>query len=283
MVLESLINPFKAEKDPWEMFFIGLLYNTVAIFLSVWIFAKYASLVMVFLTVLACSPLIYYTIKLEEKKDLEIEGERRLLREHARALSFFMFLFLGITVSCAVWYVVLPARMDGSLFSIQTETISSINSNITGLSVNQLSILTRIFMNNVKVLIFCILFAFVYCFGAVFILTWNASVIGVAMGNFFRTHFTEYMNAAGLLKAAGYFHIGSLSLLRYALHGIPEILAYFIGGLAGGIISVAIMKHDFGTKSFERILLDSSDMIIISIAMLFFAAILEVFVTPVFF
>lgn len=283
MVLEDIINPFNAEKKPWELFFVGFLYCSIAIFLSWWIFAKYASLVLVFLTVLACTPLLYNTIKMEEGKDVELEGEKTLLREHAKALSFFMFLFFGITVACAFWYIALPGKSTGYLFTIQTETITSINSNITGLSVNYLQMFNRIFMNNIKVLIFCILFAFVYGMGSIFILTWNASVIGVAIGNFFRTHFSAYATAAGLVKLAGYLHIGSLSLLRYALHGFPEILAYFVGGLAGGIISVAVIKHDFGTKTFEKILLDSSDLIIISLAMLLLAALIEVFVTPMVF
>ncbi|MFH0977809.1 MAG: stage II sporulation protein M [Candidatus Woesearchaeota archaeon] len=283
MVIEDIINPFKAEKKPWELFFIGFLYCSIAIFLSLWIFQKYASLVMVFLTVLACTPLIYNTVRMEESKDIELEGEKTILREHAHALSFFMFLFLGVTLACALWYIVLPTKTSVNLFTIQTETITSINSNITGLSVDYFAIFTKIFMNNVKVLIFCILFAFVYGMGSMFILIWNASVIGVAMGNFFRTHFAAYATAAGLVKIAGYFHISALSILRYAIHGFPEILSYFIGGLAGGIISVAVIKHEFGTQSFEKILLDSSDMIIISVLMLVIAAGLEVFVTPLFF
>ena len=69
MVLESLINPFKAERKPWEMFFIGFLYSSVGIALSLWIFKDQASLIMVFLTVMACIPVVYNTIKYEEKKD----------------------------------------------------------------------------------------------------------------------------------------------------------------------------------------------------------------------
>jgi hypothetical protein len=34
MVFESLINPIKAEKKPWEMFFIGIVYSSVAVILS---------------------------------------------------------------------------------------------------------------------------------------------------------------------------------------------------------------------------------------------------------
>lgn len=283
MVLESIINPLAAEKKPWEMLILGFVYSTIAIFLSLWIFQEYASLVMVFLTVLACTPIMYNTIKLEEEKDMEIIEEKTLLKEHSKALMFFMWLFIGITLSCAFWYIILPGTIHTNLFSIQSETITSINSKITGLSINHMAILTKIFLNNIKVLIFCILFAFIFGAGAIFILTWNASVIGVAMGNFFRSHFSDYATASGLVKTAGYFHIGSMSLLRYAIHGVPEILSYFVGGLAGGIISVAVAKHDFNTSKFENILLDVSDLIILSIIILALAALLEVFVTPLFF
>jgi len=99
MVLESIINPLKAEKEPWEMLVIGFIYCSVAILLSLWIFEGNASLVMVFLTVLASVPLMYSTIKMEEEKDLKMEEEKALIKEHGKALSFFVFLFLGITTA----------------------------------------------------------------------------------------------------------------------------------------------------------------------------------------
>ena len=134
-----------------------------------------------------------------------------------------------------------------------------------------------------KVMIFCILFSFLYGSGAIFILTWNASVIGAAVGNFIRNHVSTFAETAGMSGFATYMHAGSLSLLRYSIHGIPEIAAYFIAGLAGGILSVAIIRHDFGTSKFEQVLLDVSDLILIGIFVLFAAAMLEVYVTPAFF
>ena len=92
MVLESLLNPLKAERKPWEMFFIGFLYSSIAILLSLWIFRDQASLVMVFFTVMACVPIVYNTMKLEESKDLVISKEKVLLKEHNKAIIFLMFL-----------------------------------------------------------------------------------------------------------------------------------------------------------------------------------------------
>jgi uncharacterized membrane protein SpoIIM required for sporulation len=283
MVIESLTNPLKAEHRPWTLFFIGIIYSTLGVFLSLWIFREYASLVMIFLISLACVPLVYATIRFEEKKDFEILKQSLLLKEHSKALTFLMFLFLGITVSLTFWYLVFPTDISSNLFAVQTGTIVNINNQVSGNAVSAPTILTRIFLNNFKVLLFCLLFSFIYGLGAIFILTWNASVIAAALGNFIRVNMAKYVSAVGFLKVGAYLQVSSLGFMRYAIHGIPEILAYFVGGLAGGIISIAIIKHDFGTPSFSRIVFDSADLIMVSIALLVFAAIVEVYITPVLF
>jgi len=279
VVLESLINPKKAEGHPLEMFVIGLVYSSVAIFLSLWIFRDYASLVMVFLTVFASVPLVYSVISIEEEKDSESESESFLLKEHSKAVMVFVFLFLGNLASFTFWYVFLPEGIIQTLFSVQTETIRSINAGVVGFSVGG-DFLMQIFSNNVKVMIFCILFAFLFGAGAIFILTWNATVIAAAIGSFIRSNIAAYAETAGFDKITGYFHASSSGLLRYIIHGIPEITAYFVAGLAGGIISVAVIRHDFGTQKFKKILMDSIDLIVIAILLLVVAAMIEVFVTP---
>jgi uncharacterized membrane protein SpoIIM required for sporulation len=287
MVLEYIVNPFRAEKNPKRMFFVGFLYCSVAILLSLWIFPSNASLVMVFLTVFAATPLFYNTIKYEEKKDTEDLEEKQLLKEHWKALSYFIYMFLGITLAVAAFYVFLPSKFLDSLFSVQMQTFVDINSNaintgVTANALNYLGVFSRIFFNNLKVLIFCILFAFIFGMGALFILTWNASVIGVAIGNFIRSNLAK-LGGFGFSTLGNYFSVISIGLFKYAIHGIPEILSYFVAGLAGGIISVAVIKHDFGTRNFEKILLDCSDLLILSIILVFVAALLEVFVTPLIF
>ena len=283
MVLESLLNPLKAEKRPWEMFFLGFVYSSVAILLSLWIFKDHASLIMVFLTVMACVPIVYNTMKLEESKDLEISREITLLKEHNKAIIFLMFLFFGITLSFVTWYIFLPSDTLNLVFDKQTSTIQSINNQVSGNAYQQFSTFTRIFLNNIKVLAFATLFAFIYGAGAIFILTWNASVIGTAIGNFIRSNLSEYVGLLGFEKFAGYFSVVSIGLLRYILHGIPEILAYFYGGLAGGIISVAIIKKHYKDERFSHIVFDISELLIIAIAFLLVAAFLEVFITPLLF
>ncbi len=283
MVLENILSPEKAEQKPLLMIFLGFLYTSLAMFLSYFIFETYSSVFMIFLATLAATPTIYRIMKMEEQKDLTDMEERILLKEHSKALKSFMYLFIGATLCFTFWYSVLSATTTGILFQSQISTINSINTGTT-LSTGNLmdpgQAFTKIFFNNLKVLLFCILFSFLYGAGAIFILIWNASIVGAAIGSFIKTSVQNLiLNSCGA-NAGGTFCAVSVGLLRYAVHGIPEILAYFVAALAGGIISIAVINHDFASRKFEHILLDSADLLMLSIAILFIAALVEVFITP---
>lgn len=282
MVLEALITPIQAEKRPWQMFFLGVLFSLVGIGFSLWVFEGQSSLVMVFLIVMACIPIVYNTLQLEEEKDENSDGEAYLLKEHARALSVFMFLFIGITVAIAFIYVFVPESYIGSLFNVQSQAILDVNSRISGNIISP-EALPLIFFNNLKVLIFCIIFAFIYGVGALFILVWNASVIGVALGDFIRSQLSSVASTLGYLGASHYLQAISLGVIRYATHGVFEILAYFVAGLAGGIISISVVRHNFGTPQFDKILLDVTGLFMIALFFLFVGAVVEVYMTPLFF
>ncbi len=286
-MLEMLINPQKAEKRPWEMFFIGAFYATVSLMLVKWIFAgdpvlsKYTGILVVTFTVMFSIPFIYVSLKNEEQKDMEIEGFTRLLQEHSKAMLYLMFLFLGFIVAFSFWYIVFE---DGNQnFRAQIETYCMINKPshfeecVSEYGVQHITKTTafltakdkivNIFANNIYVLIFTLVFSLIFGAGAIFILAWNASVISAAIGIFSKS------NLANL----------PLGLARYMIHGIPEIGAYFIGALAGGIVSVAIVNHDVHNEKFWVILQDSLNLIIISVIILFLAALVEVFITPALF
>ncbi|HLD42755.1 MAG TPA: stage II sporulation protein M [Candidatus Nanoarchaeia archaeon] len=281
MVFEALINPKRPVKHPTEMIALGAFYASLALLLAVWIFESNAGLVMVFFVVMAYAPFFYYTIKLEEKKDMTGMGEEPLLKEHGRVVSLFIYFFIGVTLATAFWYVVLPE--SGSIFSIQQKTIADINTAVTTGAVAAEKLLPVIFFNNLRVLVLCVLFSLFYGFGALFILSWNASVIGVAVGNFMKNHIAQYAGLLGLEKVSVYFTAASLGFLRYAIHGIPEVLAYFIGGLAGGILSVSIIRRDFRKENFQKVVIDVVDLLLIAVFILLVAALLEVYLTPLLF
>ncbi len=284
-MFEMLINPKKAERKPWEMFFVGVFYASISVILVNWVFnqdpvlSKSSGIIIVTFTVMFSLPFIYYTLKLEEQRAGQRLGSIRLLKEHRRALYAFIFLFMGFVIGYSFWYMMLPTTTS---FKAQIETYCAINrpANFeecvvqygakdvqgTQFATNK-ERLFLIFANNIYVLIFTIIFSLIFGAGVIFVLAWNASVIAAAIGVFSQSSLSAL----------------PVALMRYMVHGIPEIAAYFVAALAGGIISIAVIRHEIGTERFWNILQDSLNLIILSVVILFLAAIMEVFITPLFF
>ena len=284
MVLEMLANPGNAERKPWELFFIGIVYSSVALLSGLLVFRAHAGVAMVFFTTLGCMYFVQKLLRMEEAKDQSIRGELQILKEHGKALSVFVFLFLGFVVAFSVWYVFLPGEASHQVFGVQEKAIQCINNpGVQGCATGTAEDFFRIFFNNVRVLLLTLGFAFFYGAGAIFILAWNAAVVGTAVGIFVRNGLGTLAGGLGIGSVASYFGLFSVGLLRYMTHGIFEITAYFMAALAGGIISIAIARHDFRSPEFRKVLFDSVDVIALAVGVLFFATVIEVFVTPLFF
>ena len=280
MVLEALFNPFTVKKKPWQMFTAGFLYTIVSLAIAYVVFKEISGILMVFLIVIATLPMLYTTIKNEEELDLKSDRELTLLKEHTKVLIFLMFLFFGITTALVLVYIFLPIDIVNSIFPLQQKAIDSVNTamnmEVTG-NITKIGLFSRILVNNLKVLFFCLIFSLLYGTGAIFILTWNASVIATAIGNVVKL---EIGNSIGLSSFAGYVGIASFSFFKYMTHGILEIAAYFIVGLAGGIISIALIKHNLEDR---RVLIDALDLVLIGLGLIFVAGIVEVYITPILF
>lgn len=278
MVLESLIKAKDAEQRPFRMLYVGFFYSTLGLFLAAWIFGSYASLSAIFLTTIPLIVIMVKVMKLEERKDLEIHGEAELLKEHEKALKLFIFLFLGMVLAYSFWFTILPEEVGKNLFSFQIEILESITGRSVGYTTN-LNLLEEILLNNFKVLGFSILFSFIYGAGAIFILTLNASIVGVFAGDILREALSEFAGFTNFQYLYDYFQTFPFPYC-ILIHGIPEMASYFMGALAGGIISFAVVNHDFKSREFRVILMDSLDLIIIALILWLIAGFAEVFVTP---
>ncbi|MEM3091040.1 MAG: stage II sporulation protein M [Candidatus Pacearchaeota archaeon] len=286
-MLESIVNPKKMEKGPWKMFFVGLVYAALSLLLVKWFFindivlSQYAGMIVVLFCVMFSLPFIFYVIKQEEYEDEEVFGFWEVWRIHKDAIYSFMWLFFGFVVAFSFWYIFLQ---DSNLFNAQIETYCRINSGgdikncVKGYSFESLKgtgtgavtkevRLLSIIENNVYVMIFTLLFSLIFGAGAIFILAWNASVISAAI-----VIFTKYS-----------IENIPFGIARYMIHGFPEIAAYFITALAGGIFGVGILRNGINGKRFFHVLENVVILLFIAIIILLFAAIIEVYFTPLFF
>ena len=278
MVLESLGHPVRLEKKPSELFFLTFSYCVIAILLSIWVFPQYAGLTMVFFTVMAAIPIMINIIMFEERKLLA----RPKTEHHKDTLMFFVSLFMGMVSAYTLFFVLMPEETVKSLFEIQLSTISGVNNHIAEMvSGNFLGdFFPIIVINNLKVMIFALLFSFIYGSGAIFILTWNASVIAVAIGSVIREIIASAALGVGAVSIGTYFTAISTGMARYLIHGIPEIGAFFIAGLAGGLISIGMLRYELFDDNFGLIMKDALFLTLVAAILIIFAAVIEVSISP---
>lgn len=285
-MIEMIINPKNAEKGPWKMFFIGIIYASLSLLLTHFFFSKdgvlsqYSGMIVVTFTVMFSLPYMYYMIKQEEAEDELAEGIFSVLKVHKDALYSFMWLFFGFIIAFSFWFIILQ---NSILFNAQIETYCRINNpgNIgdcvsrynfqqkiipTGAATKEMRFLS-ILENNVYVMIFTLIFSLIFGAGAIFVLAWNASVISAAISVFTNYQIEEI----------------PLGILRYMIHGFPEIAAYFVTALAGGIFGVGILRNGFKNGKLLRIIENTIILLFISIIILIIAALLEVYITPILF
>jgi len=225
---------------------------------------------------------MYFLMKKEEIDDEKAEGFSGIWKMHKDAIYAFIFLFLGFIIAFSFWYIVLQ---DSNLLNAQIKTYCMMNEirdievcatkysfntpvelKLTGAFTKEARFFSLL-ENNFYVMVFTLLLSLIFGAGAIFVLAWNASVIAVAISVFTENKITGI----------------PLGIGRYMIHGFPEVTAYFIAALAGGIFGVGIIKKGKMEGKLQTITRNVIILIFIALILLIIAAAIEVYITPLLF
>ncbi|MBI2543117.1 MAG: stage II sporulation protein M [Candidatus Aenigmarchaeota archaeon] len=263
MVLESIISARQAVRHPVWMFFIGVFIAAISLFISFLVFPQsigmFTSIVITFIM----TPLMVNLLLREEvvtEVELRRNERQNFLQRHKNIITVYVAFFSGVIISLSLIFLFLPEATVNSIFQDQINAINIIRGSFLFSST-----FLKISLNNIGVLLIAFLFSLIFGSGAIFILAWNASVLSTAIG----------LTA----KSVGGLHGIPIALMTYLPHGIFEIMAYFLGGIAGGILSAALMKRK--TKLFSIIVKDSLKVLGLAIFLLLVGAVIETFVIVV--
>ena len=266
-MLELLLRPKNAEKRPWDVFLIAVMFSVVGIAFAVQIFPAQASVFSVSLITIMFMPFFQKMFSAEEKKDYKLH--KNILARHRKLIYIFGVFFIGLIVSMSFIYVFFPNARGA--FSMQEDWYRSQGRTITGHATADADFST-FFLNNTQVLLMIFLLSTLFGAGALFILVWNASVIAVYVGFVINSFIRN-----GISSQLAYILGVPVGLGSIALHGIPEIAAYFVAALAGGMLSVGILREKF-RGHFEKIFVDSLIFLALAEALIIIAAFLEAYV-----
>src|SRR3989344_5774947 len=288
MVVESIIGPRTAERNPSEIIVLAFIFVSMAIGVVDYLKIEPPGIMLIMFTLIPSIPFLINLFKLEEE---ELEHETvlgsRTIRRHFPVILVLLAFFVGLTIGYTFWYLFLeqtdPAKA-AAFFDPQLDELKRIQElrnqlsgdfvaggaqPITANAVNGGSVMAFIFFQNMRVLALVILGSLIYGAGSVFIIIWNASIIGVFLGNVARKFVFHEAPQFSLIPGLSY---GVLGLIP---HGTFEALAYLTGALAGGILSSALTRKIWGTQEFKPIFIDVMKLVAVSVAFIFVGAMIE--------
>lgn len=280
MVLESLTSVENARKHPFTLFFITFAITTASLFVAYHTFPESSSVLAIAFVAFAFMPIIHdLLVKSEEEEIDEDDMPFAFIATHFDVIHIYGWIFVGMILTYSFWSVVLPEEngqcsgfgcilpAKSEIFSEQNKVYGGITGKVTGGSecFNEGTktferCFTLIFNNNTWVMLLAIIFSFIWGAGALFLLGWNASVIGLFIG----LEITSRSLGAGVARAVSYLP-----------HGIPEIMAYFVAAIAGGIISAAISKKKFREHELRIVFIDTVLLLVLAVVTLLIGAFIE--------
>jgi hypothetical protein len=282
MVLESIIGERNIRAHPIYVFFLAILVSAGGIFFANLLFPTHAAVLSVAFITIGLVPLVFNVLADEEAE--EVVSRRHFstfFARHFNVIMLYVWIFIGIIVAFAFYYAIIPAPQRAVMFDEQIKSFCSISGECKsgvpfsiggrasamglGACLSNSSTLTSctlfIFENNAGVLLFTIVLSLLYGVGSIFIIAWNASILGIFFGETF-------------LSGA---HVKWVSMANSMLlgHGPPELLGYVFGALAGAILSAMVAKGDFSSHGASIIIKDVFFLSLLAIFSVAYGAVTE--------
>ncbi len=266
MVLESLFSTNKIESRPADMLILSIIVSFASLILSYFVFPEYTGVIFPLLVTVGMAPAFYRILAYDEKTEEEqAKGKIResFFQRHGKTIWLFSLFFIGVFLVTFSASLLMAEKDAAFFFKPQIDSIIFAKS-ASGNMLSQ-NIFGTIFLNNMKIILFAFVLSLVLSTGALWILGWNASVLGIYF--------------AGLLKK-GLFAEFASSTLGIFPHAPLELAGYFLAGIAGGILSAGLIreKHNFRGKEFMLVFRDSLLLLSIAVLAIVIGALAEVYV-----
>lgn len=254
MVLEKLIESKYSRKNPLIIFIFGLIVSFIALFISYTVFKESTGLFTIVIITLTVVPFMADVLR-REVVETEMTGEKQnFFQRHGDVIMAYVAIFCGMVLAMSITFVILPQDVVEKIFSEQIREINIIQGKFTFESE-----FLKIVSNNMSVLLLTFLLSFLIGAGSILIIAWNASVLAAAIG--------LIAQSFGGVKGI------PIAVLTFIPHGSFELVAYFIGAIAGGMISVASTRKR--STKFSYIFIDSLKLLMISFILLIIGGAIE--------
>ena len=273
MVLEHVFPEDWLERKGRYAFVLGIIYSVIGLLIASVLFPGDPALVAVAFTSLLLLPELYKIFSIEERRE-SVEKHvtlRGLWRDDMDIIRIYIFLFLGIILVYAVGAIAMDGMQANTLFREQLEI--RFGQGFAGQAAGGIfsgDLFYELLSNNFMVMIACFILALLTGDGAIFLITWNASVWGTIFG----------ITAKGAASFTGGnpFVVFGLVMLIVFPHMIIEAMAYFIAAISGSVISKDVILEKFASHRFWEVFGFNLYLFLFALIFLVVGALVETFV-----
>ena len=274
MVLEHIFPEDWLEQKGRYAFILGIVYSIIAILIASVLFPGDPALVAVAFTSMLLLPELYKIFSIEERQESMEKHVTMgaLWRDDLEIVRIYVFLFLGILLTYSLGTILLPGLQTNELFREQLEI--RLGEGFAGHAVAgglfTSGLFYELLSNNFLVLIACFILALLTGDGAIFLITWNASVWGTIFG------FTA--KTAAEFSGQSPIAVFGLVMLVVFPHMMLEAISYFLAAISGSVISKDVLLEEFASERFMEVFGFNLYLLVFSLVVLVAGALVEAFV-----
>ncbi|MBU0460419.1 MAG: stage II sporulation protein M [Nanoarchaeota archaeon] len=270
MVLEHIFPEDWLERKGRYAFILGVIYSVIGILIASVLFPGDPALVAVAFTSMLLLPELYKIFSIEERRE-SVEQRvsiRALWRDDMDIVRIYIFLFLGILLVYSMGTILMPEMQANTLFREQLEI--RFGQGFSGQAILSSGLFFDLLSNNFMVMIACFILALLTGDGAIFLITWNASVWGTIFG--------LTAKGAGMFSGKSAFLYFGLIMLIVFPHMMLEAICYFLAAISGSVISKDVILEEFASHRFWEVFGFNLYLFLFAIIFLLLGALVETFV-----
>lgn len=279
-MFEQLYNETFLKSNPRFAFLMGFAFAIMGIFSARIIFGSNPGLMSVAFTAILLIPALNNLLSINEQSESREESFsfRVLFNDHKDIFKIYTLAFFGIFVAYLIFAIFWSQSFSIFYLEPQLEVAcipaSACQASLTGQAFNSYAFSTFISIlgNNFIVLIACLFLSFFYGAGSILFITWNASVWGSVFGYRIRNSVEH--------TSSSWFPAFYTTILPVLPHMLTEAVSYFSAAIVGGVVSKAFLAEKFGSPGFRRVMDDAFIFFLLAVALVIFAAFLEVYIFP---
>jgi uncharacterized membrane protein SpoIIM required for sporulation len=281
MVFEQIFNVKWIERRHVYSFFLGIFFTFIGFITSFIIFRQILGLATIFFTVILAIPSINILFSREE--GINASEKKSFFQEYEALFDIFLYFFLGSFLAFLIIGLInisylYGGKLEGnellqleptrSDFQIPRPDLAFVEESKLSQYINAIK---PIIINNIYVMLVSFFLSLFYGAGAIFLIIFNASIFAYGVMTLLRSR--ELLPHLSTL----WYSICNIGI--FSFHLLPEVSAYLLAAIAGGILSKAFVREKFLSARFRKFIFDSLKLLFVSIFLVIDAAFIEVVVS----